>query len=352
MSFSEELIEWYENNKRDLPWRNTSDPYKIWLSEIILQQTRVKQGLNYYLKFTEKYKTINEFAEAPEDEILKLWQGMGYYNRALNALQAAREVVSRFHGQFPSDYHEMIQLKGVGEYTAAAILSIAYGRPYAVVDGNVKRFFSRFFGFAANMSAKSGENIVREKAQKLMDMGMPGEFNQAMMEFGALICTPKSPDCTQCPFKLSCVAWKDKMVNHYPVKSQPKKQKVRYFHYFIITDKEQSRVWIHKRDASDIWKKMYELPLIETQRGMSIKQLKKLEKWAELFDHADFMVSEEVKSYRHVLTHRVIRADFYRITLSGGFILPGDLLMIPLNELRRYPFPRIIEKFLSDSGFF
>lgn len=351
MSFSEELIDWYEKNKRDLPWRNTSDPYKIWLSEIILQQTRVNQGMNYYLGFIEKYKTIHEFADAPEDEILKLWQGLGYYSRALNAHRAAREVVSRFHGQFPSGYHELIKLKGIGEYTAAAILSIAYGRPFAVVDGNVKRFFSRLFGITANISAKQGENLIREKAQQLMDSDMPGEYNQAMMEFGALICTPQNPACSQCPFNPSCVALRDKMVDRYPVKNPPKKQKIRHFHYFIITDRNESFIYLSKRGADDIWKKMYELPLIETQRKMSIKQMKTTEAWVKLFGHTDFKISTEVRSYRHVLTHRVIQADFYRMNLSGGYKLSKDLLMIPLNEIHSYPFPRIIEKFLTDSGF-
>ena len=348
MPFADTLIDWYYKNKRNLPWRETSDPYKIWLSEIILQQTRIEQGKQYYLNFIGKYDSIEKFAAAHENDILKLWQGLGYYSRALNAHHAAKIVVEEYGGEFPADYDQIIKLKGIGKYTAAAIMSIAFNMPYAVVDGNVKRFLSRIYGLSIDMSSSRGEKIIRQKAGELMDKKKPGDFNQALMEFGALQCTPLNPDCGHCPFISDCVAYSGNKVSEYPVKKSPTKQKPRYFNYLLITDAQEQPICLEKRGMSDIWKNMYQLPLIETQGKISSEELQRMKEWESIFGKSAYSVSKEILNYRHVLTHRVIHASFYRVIMEDWKNIPRNINIIEKLQIGKYPIPRIIEKFLQE----
>lgn len=238
MDFSTQIIEWYRTNKRDLPWRKTKNPYQIWLSEIILQQTRVEQGLSYYLKFIEKYPSIKDLANAPQDEVLKLWQGLGYYSRARNLHYTSKVITDKYKGEFPATYKEILDLKGIGEYTAAAISSFSFNLPYPVIDGNVYRVLSRVFDIDTPIDSTLGKKEFKELAYELINKNNPSEYNQAIMEFGALYCKPQSPDCENCIFTSTCLAFKTKKINELPVKSKKLKQKNRYFNYLVFIDED------------------------------------------------------------------------------------------------------------------
>ena len=258
------LIEWYDENKRNLPWRDTSDPYKIWVSEVILQLTRVAQGLNYYLQFVEQFPTVNALAESSEEDVLKAWQGLGYYSRARNLHQGAKDVVALHKSKLPASYKEIISIKGIGEYTAAAILSIAYNKPFAVVDGNVYRVLSRLFAIDTPIDMSAGKKQFAKLAQNLIDVSNPAKYNQAIMELGALQCTPVQPLCDSCPLQYLCVAKQLNMQSEFPVKSKKVKVRNRYLHYFHI--EYEGYTYLNKRIGKDIWKNMYEFPLIETDQ--------------------------------------------------------------------------------------
>jgi A/G-specific adenine glycosylase len=346
MNFTKILIKWYEKNKRDLPWRRTNDPYRIWVSEIILQQTRIEQGWNYYLHFLEKFPDLRTLAEAEEEEVLKLWQGLGYYSRARNMLATAKEIINLHRGIFPKTYDGIRKLKGIGDYTAAAISSIAFGIPSPAVDGNVLRFFSRFFGIREPVDTQKGKIAVLEKAKKLISHECPGEFNQAIMEFGALQCK-LTPDCKTCPLKSGCVAFKGNCISEYPVKSKKQGQHTRYFHYlFITTGKGQKRsVFLKKRTGNDIWKNLFDFPLIETVKAENNKNLVLSKEWNNFFSGMKVALLKESKTYRHILTHQVIMAKFYHLEILPGAGLPFQ--KIHLNDIGKYPVPRLIEKFIE-----
>jgi A/G-specific adenine glycosylase len=252
--FPGNIYHWYNKNRRDLPWRETSDPYKIWISEIILQQTRVAQGINYYLRFIEKFPTIESLAAAGEDEVLKLWQGLGYYSRARNLHSAAKMIVHDFQGRFPDTYENILKLKGVGEYTAAAVASIAFGLPYPVADGNIYRLFARYFGISSPIDSANGKNEIHKIALQIMPLQNPGLHNQSLMEFGALQCVPKSPACDICPLLHSCFAAQNRLVDALPVKSKKTKQSVRYFYYYYI---EHKILFFWKKESGGISGKVY-----------------------------------------------------------------------------------------------
>jgi len=348
MNFTKILAKWYEKNKRDLPWRRTKDPYQIWISEIILQQTRIDQGWDYYLRFLEKFPNLHALAEAEEEEVLKLWQGLGYYSRARNMHAVAKEIMNLHQGIFPKTYEEIRKLKGIGDYTAAAISSIAFGIPSPVMDGNVLRLFSRFFGIREPVDTQKGKTAVLEKAKALISPEHPGDFNQAIMEFGALQCKPGIPDCNICPLKSSCVAFQENRIAEFPVKSKKQEQRTRYFYYlFIITGKGKKRsVFLKKRTGNDIWKNLFDFPLIETEKAVSHKKLILLKEWNDLFSGMKVTLLKESKKYRHILTHQVIVAKFYHLEISDDASLP--FLKVAFIDIGKYPVPRLVEKFLED----
>ncbi len=310
------LVAWYEAHRRALPWRETRDAYRIWISEVILQQTRVAQGLDYYLRFTARFPDVRALAAASEDEVLKLWQGLGYYSRARSLHAAAREVVARFGGVFPERYEDVRSLPGIGEYTAAAVCSIAYGQPHAVVDGNVYRVLSRRFDLDVPVDSAPGRKLFAELAASLLDTTRPGLYNQAVMELGALQCVPRSPDCAACPLSDGCLAYARGTVAERPVK-RPRRESVRrYFNYLHI--RCGGRTLIVRRSGRDIWRGLYEFPLVETTEAVDFAALQRTERWRELFgDFSGFRLLDRVGMPPHVLSHRVIHAVFYRLEADG-----------------------------------
>ncbi len=333
--FGIKLQQWYQVNKRALPWRSTNDPYKIWLSEIIMQQTQVVQGERYYLSFINNFKTVSDLAKASEDQVLKLWQGLGYYSRARNLYATANFIHEELNGVFPDTYHDLLKLKGVGVYTASAIASFCYNLPNAVVDGNVYRFISRYKGVYTPIDSTEGKKEFALLADALLDRHNPGLHNQAMMEIGALVCRPSNPVCAECPFINDCYAYAKNDVSSLPVKSKKVKQRSRYFNYFLFVKDEE--VWIEKRTEQDIWKNLYQLPLLETKQPLSKEEIKKYQKnKIELF-----------QSCTHVLSHQLINARFF-IGGSGSHILNGNEQKVKISDLKNYPFPQLLVNFLKE----
>ncbi len=348
IDFSKLLIDWYLENKRDLPWRKTKNPYRIWLSEIILQQTQVKQGLPYYNRFLANYDNVYALANAQEDDIMKLWQGLGYYSRARNLHHAAKTVVNTYNGEFPKTYKELLKLKGVGDYTAAAIASFAYNEAVPVVDGNVYRVISRFFGIDIPINSTEGQKIFKEKAKILLDKKRPATHNQAIMEFGALMCKPKSPDCLFCPLSSDCVAFQQNKIKELPVKLKKLKRKKRYFNYLIFQS-EDKKWLIRQRLQKDIWQKLFEFPLVESKSTVS--SLNDISH--ELMDicAADGPRFERLnqETYKHVLTHQDIYADFWLIEISNfnEFSIPEDYVAVDSQSIRKFAIPILIDNFIN-----
>lgn len=339
-TFAQTLLRWYSLHKRTLPWRDIADPYKIWISEIILQQTRVAQGYDYFVRFVKRFPDVKTLAAAPQDEVLKYWEGLGYYSRARNLHAAAQSMKS---GVFPRTYEEVRALKGVGDYTAAAICSFAYQMPYAVVDGNVQRVLARIFGLETPVDSTAGKKEITALAQKLLDQQNPGDFNQAIMDFGATQCTPQAPGCLVCPFARQCVALQTGAVERLPVRGAKTKIAYRYFSYIYV--KQGRDVWIHRRDGQDIWRGLYELPLLETAHAVTEKELRRLPQWRALFGtHSPRPLGKPVK---HVLSHRIIQARFYGVDLPEKAALPAGFIRVPEGKLKGYAFPRLIQKFLE-----
>lgn len=335
------IREWYRENKRDLPWRQTKDPYLIWVSEIILQQTRIAQGLDYYNRFVARFPDVKSLAEAPQQEVLKYWQGLGYYSRARNLHLAAGEVMLRYGGIFPEQYSEILTLKGVGEYTAAAIVSFAWNRPYPVIDGNVYRVLGRLFAVVAPTDTASGKSAYRQLATLLMPPERAGIHNQALMEFGALQCTPQRPDCAQCPLSTTCLGHAGGAPQRYPVKRHKTKTRDRYLNYFFITC--GSSAYLHHRSGRDIWEGLYEFPLIETSSGVDFAELSQDPAFHDLFHGMeDALISLAAKSVKHVLSHQILYATFYRVEVREENAALKKYLKIPLSTLNEYPFPRLI----------
>lgn len=342
MGFSKLLIQWYLQNKRDLPWRKTDDPYHIWLSEIMLQQTRVAQGLPYFLRFTEAFPTVFELAGATEEQVLKLWQGLGYYSRARNLHATAKYIAHELGGKFPSSYKELLNLKGVGDYTAAAIASIAYGEPVPVVDGNVYRVLSRYFGVSSDISAPSAKKEFTAIAMKLLPIHDASHFNQAIMEFGALQCVPKSPNCAICVFNNTCVAYQTGKVGELPVKLKKTKVTGRYFHYLVVTDGAGNTI-VNKRSKKGIWHNLYEFPLLETERVLENEDV------AALINNGSVLgfVPLSIKAINrevivHKLSHQHLHINFWEVTSNE--ILENA---ISRKDAKRLPFPIVIYKFIE-----
>lgn len=345
MSFTNELITWYRKHKRDLPWRNISNPYHIWLSEIILQQTRVEQGLPYYLKFLAHFPTINSFANASEDQILHLWQGLGYYSRGRNMLKTAKHIQQNLNGVFPHQYQELIKLTGIGEYTAAAISSFSSNEAKAVVDGNVYRLLSRYFGIETPINSTIGKKQFQEVADQLLDIHNAGEHNQAMIEFGALQCKPKSPNCEQCPFLTSCFAYQNNKVQQLPVKLKTVKIKHRYFYYFMVTYKNQ--ILIKRRDNSDIWAGLHDFPLVEFASETKIEEVLNQTQEQNWFQNT-FIVKSISPQIKHILTHQRLFAQFIHIEVTE----PSKINLAPsfwinIADTGNYGMPKLIFEFMN-----
>lgn len=349
MKISEIIIGWYKKNARDLPWRNTDDPFLIWMSEIILQQTRVNQGLSYYIKFAARFSDVRSLAEADEQEVMRLWQGLGYYSRARNMLFAARQVMDEYEGKFPADHKTLLQLKGIGPYTAAAIASIAYNEAVAVVDGNVSRVLSRLFAVKEPVNSTLGIRTIQEMADEILDTKDPGTHNQALMEFGALQCLPVNPDCDACPAKLQCMAYAENIVKELPVKLKTVKVKSRYFYYVLIED--GGHIYFRKRTGDDIWKSLFEFPMFESAKEMSDGELlRELISLPELegLDGVAYSIHKISDQIKHVLTHRNIFARFVHVEVQKGVLdVPGDWVKVPIQDIDNYPLPRLIDRYIS-----
>ncbi|TYR34470.1 A/G-specific adenine glycosylase [Sphingobacterium phlebotomi] len=315
MLFAVKLMNWYREKGRDLPWRTTHNAYIIWLSEIILQQTRVEQGRPYFHRFVEAFPIVTKFAEANEEDILRLWQGLGYYSRARNMHKAAKMVVDDFQGVFPNTYEKAIRLPGVGEYTAAAIASFSANEARAVVDGNVYRVLARYFGIKEPINSVQGKKIFAQIAEEMLDKESPGIYNQAIMDFGALQCKPKNPLCADCIFRVECVAFQEKLIDVLPAKLKGKGSRNRYFHYFIVI--EGDRILMSKRGQGDVWTNLYEFPMIETAEDMPMPDLTVHADFVQYFEE-DVVLTAVGKQVKHVLSHQNIYARFYIVGDSNA----------------------------------
>lgn len=346
-SFSAQLIGWYLNNKRPLPWRNTTDPYKIWLSEIILQQTRVAQGLAYYNKFVDHYPTVKDLADASEEEVLKDWQGLGYYSRARNLHAAAKFIQQDLKGKFPADYKGIKELKGIGDYTASAIASFAYHLPHAVVDGNVFRVLSRIFGIKTPIDSTEGKKEFKELAQNLMDTESASNHNQAIMEFGAIQCTPKSPDCNSCIFQPKCEAYRQSLIEELPVKEKKLKQRKRFLYYLIFEDDRY--IIVNKRSSKGIWQNLYDFPMIEDSEALSFNQLTKKTEYQKLIQEADLKLQAKSASKKHILSHQILIAQFFHFRHPQlDSLQKSGFEKIEKKLLSQKPIPKLIENYLNE----
>ena len=342
MSFENQLVKWYLNNKRELPWRENIDPYRVWISEIILQQTRVVQGEKYFNNFIKKFPSLESLSSADESEVLKIWKGLGYYNRAINIHKTSKKITNTLNGVFPNTYNELIKLNGIGDYTASAISSICFNEYNPVVDGNVLRLISRYYGLKTPTDSLKGQRNIREIGKKLISkVANPGDFNQAMMEYGALVCTP-FPDCEACIFSSKCVAYMNKEVDAIPVKSKKKKPKERFLNYIVFIDSKQKTI-VNKRTNKDIWYKLNEFPLIESKT--EIKNINTLTDLKKLIDNLSLTIlKEKEKIYRikHILSHQILYISFYQIcvkeTITSG---------VHLSNLNNYNFPVPITNFIN-----
>ncbi len=340
------LAQWYARNKRDLPWRRTKSPYEIWLSEIILQQTRVNQGVQYYNRLINRFPDIDKLAQATLEDVLKVWQGLGYYTRARN-LHATANVISReYNGRFPSDFHTLLSLRGIGEYTAAAIVSIAFNIPVALVDGNVFRVLSRIYAIRMPFTSPAAKKEVHRLAEKILDHKDPGNHNQSIMELGALVCLPKNPVCLECPVNTFCQAYQEHRISEFPVRTAGANIRKRYFHYLHIS--WQGKVFICQRRQKDIWHSLFEFPLIETPRAVGPKRLMAQDQWKDLLNGSDGLIRHVTPYYIHQLTHQTLYVRFYQIRvktrppkMAEGFICTNE------ENIHDYPVSRLTEKYLN-----
>lgn len=333
--FAIQIEQWYNQHKRALPWRQTTNPYYIWLSEIILQQTRVEQGRAYYERFVQTFPTVQDLASAPEEAVLLLWQGLGYYSRARNLHKAAQQIAAM--GDFPSDYKTILSLPGVGPYTAAAIASFAFGQPYAVLDGNVFRVLSRYFGIDTPIDSTEGKKEFKALADEMLDKKRPSLYNQAIMDFGAMLCKPIGADCGSCPLRDGCMAYEQNKVQSLPVKGKKIEQRTRYFSYvYLCSDKGE--VQICRRSGNDIWRGLYQFPLVEAEEEMSLSALQ------QKFPQGQWTLLRQ--GFVHQLTHQRLVVNFYRLQLPvKDTSLAG--IWVKESELQNYAMPQLLIKLLS-----
>ena len=342
MTFSNKLIYWYLLNDRDLPWRKTRNPYFIWLSEIMLQQTRVQQGLSYYLVFTKEFPTVFDLANAPESKVLKLWQGLGYYSRARNLHATAQYIASELNGIFPSNYLDLLKLKGIGDYTASAIASICFKQPEAVVDGNVYRVLARYFGKQTPINSSLGIKEFKTLAQRLIDPKQPGEYNQAIMDFGALHCKPQNPLCESCPIQDSCVAFATNTIKELPVKEKKTKVTKRYFNYLVLLTKENQTI-LTKRNGKGIWEGLYEFPLLETSKAVNESELSCSDAFKVLVPEGAKISLYNKAAKVHKLSHQHLHTKFWLVEVNNH-----ETATIPWDTLQKYPVPVLIANFLEE----
>ncbi|HEY4787966.1 MAG TPA: A/G-specific adenine glycosylase [Bacteroidales bacterium] len=346
MSISSTLINWYLQKKRNLPWRNSENPYHIWISEIILQQTRVAQGIGYYERFITRFPDVKSLANADLEDVLKIWQGLGYYSRARNLHTGAKYVLQQLNGNIPADYEALTKIKGIGEYTAAAIGSFAFGLPVSVVDGNVNRLISRFFGIHEPVNSSSGSKKIKEIAGSIMDKNNPGIHNQAIMEFGALQCTIRNPDCSQCPLQNECYAFNHGETEILPVKIKQQKIRNRYFNYLVILYHNNS--YLVKRSGKDIWEGLYEFPLIETELHTSKAQLTESPEWQSIFEGTNHQLIQVSPIYKHQLSHQTINAIFYLVKIENKLLnINPNAILIEKKDIAHYPVSKLIDNYLS-----
>lgn len=343
-SFSKTIVRWYLLNKRDLPWRNTTDPYFIWLSEIILQQTRVEQGLPYYERFTKNLPNIKKFALASEHDILKMWQGLGYYSRARNMHKTAKQIITDYDGKFPQTFLELKKLKGVGDYTAAAIASFAYNQPHAVVDGNVYRLLSRYFGIETPIDSLQGKKEFALLSEKLLAKKNAALHNQAIMEMGAMVCKPKKPTCETCPLSNTCFAFQNSTIDLLPVKSKKTAVRNRYFYYVVMQSKNS--LLLNYRNVNDIWKNLYDLPLIETKKNLSAERIISSMDFKRKMYNVDFVVTKVFDPVIHKLSHQHLHTVFILLDCKTFPKLAATEIVVKNKDLRHFAFPRLIENFL------
>ncbi len=346
MNFNKTLTNWYSINKRNFPWRNTKVPYFIWLSEIILQQTQIKQGLPYYEAFVTKFPTVFDLANAQESDVLKLWQGLGYYSRARNLHFTAKYIAHELDGIFPNSYKELIKLKGIGDYTASAIASICFDEPTAVVDGNVYRALSRYFGIGTPTNSTQGIKEFKSLATSLIDKSNPGDYNQAIMEFGATQCKPQSPDCRVCPFNSSCVALQKGLVDVLPVKLKKTKVTNKHFNFLVFISSDKKTVF-EKRESKGIWQNLHQFPLVETKTSLQIDTFKKNPSIMDYLKDIpyEFSLYNDIEII-HKLSHQHLYTKFWIIEVNN---LPEK--GIPISELTKYPTPILISNFIDEFDF-
>ncbi len=346
MNFSRILTIWYSNNKRDFPWRNTKDPYCIWVSEVILQQTQAKQGLPYYEAFMARFPTVFHLAKADESEVLKLWQGLGYYSRARNLHQTAQYIVKTYGGYFPGSYSELIELKGIGDYTASAIASICFGKATAVVDGNVYRVLSRYFGIDTPTNTSKGIREFKALATTLIDKNNPGDHNQAIMEFGATQCKPSAPNCTDCPLNTACVAYAERKISAFPVKCSKPKITKRHFNFLVFLSNDRKTLF-EKRNSKGIWQNLYQFPLVETKAALDPEKFSGNNAIKTLLKNTPYRFSlYNERETVHKLSHQHLYTRFWIVQVEK---LPQN--GIPISEVTKYPAPILIANFIDAFGF-
>ena len=350
LAFSKKLLQWNkQENKRIMPWKGETDPYKIWLSEIILQQTRVEQGWSYYEKFIKTFPTVNDLAKASEKKIFKLWEGLGYYNRCKNLIATAKKISKRNQGKFPETYDEIKNLKGVGPYTAAAITSFAFNLPYAVVDGNVERILSRYFAIDTPVDTAEGKKMYNNLANALLDKKNPSIYNQAIMDFGATICKPRNPLCTQCPQHKDCQSYQHNLVNLLPVKAKKLTKKQRWLYYFII--ELGDAIYIGKRIKRDIWENLYEFVLFETNQAINREEMLSSDFLKNILIKTKMTIDKISDVYKQQLTHQTIHVQFIHIIISKPVEISG-YFTVNKKDIGKYPFPKSIAAHLKQSEMF
>lgn len=345
---ADKLIDWYGVNGRNLPWRRTRDPYRIWLSEVILQQTRIAQGMDYYLRFIARFPDVGALAAADEDEVLKLWQGLGYYSRARNLHAAARQVVERYGGRFSAAYADVRSLKGVGDYTAAAVCSIAYDAPCAVVDGNVYRVLSRLFDLDLAIDTAEGRKAFAALADEQLDRRRPARYNQAIMDFGALQCTPANPSCNNCPLRDECLSLAAGTVAERPVKAGRTRIRPRYLNYLHLEC--GGRIALRRRPEGDIWQGLYDLPAIESDRPLDFTELAAAPPFRDMFGTLPYRLVRTIRMPKHQLSHQTLHAAYHRLALDAWPSAAGGWTLVPYEQLEDYAIPRLLDRYFERIG--
>jgi len=349
LDFSAKLLEWNSKyNHREMPWKGEKDPYRIWLSEIILQQTRVEQGWNYYLKFINTFPSVKDLATAPESEVFKLWEGLGYYSRCRNLIATAKLIHEKFNDVFPSTYETILGLKGIGPYTAAAIASFAFELPYPVVDGNVLRVLARVYGMDKPVDSSEGRRLLNELANKLLDKKSPAIYNQAIMDFGAMVCKPKAPLCSSCIMKKDCVAYNKGLLGSLPLKEKKINRKTRWFYYYIIRYK--SGIYIKERQENDIWRHLHEFLLVEKTKKMNEKEVTMNPEIKLFLDKYSAQITNVSGEYMQQLTHQTIRGQFIELACQKPPVVNGQFRKIDYKDLTKYAFPKFITIYLLEKN--